>query len=335
MFALQNAAAAGALALPGLALAPLAVGRRRRAKFDLTPRPRREAATGLGGALRVQHATSSTRATVARLVGHFAAPARRGARRRPSAGSPTLPLLAAGRARTSSLASGTTRRGRWPRGAPLARALRGAGGARRPTRVGARRRRPERSPTASSTARADRLAPPPARAGRRAGGAGRRLPRALARRWSSALLGVLKAGGAYVPLDPAYPRGAPGASCSRTAGAPVLLTERALAGAPAGRAARRSLPRRRERRRVGRARRRAAPPPTSPANLAYVIYTSGSTGRPKGVAIAHRSAVALLALGAASASRRRSCAGVLAVDLALLRPLGLRALRAARRRRHA
>ena len=36
-------------------------------------------------------------------------------------------------------------------------------------------------------------------------------------------------------------------------------------------------------------------PPVHGRDLAYVIYTSGSTGRPKGVAIAHRSAVALLA----------------------------------------
>ena len=48
-----------------------------------------------------------------------------------------------------------------------------------------------------------------------------------------------------------------------------------------------------------------------PGNLAYVIYTSGSTGRPKGVAIEHRSAVALVALGAREFSAEE-LAGVLA-----------------------
>ena len=63
----------------------------------------------------------------------------------------------------------------------------------------------ERSPTRSWSARANRLAhraPAPRRGPRGARG---RLPGALGRRWSSALLGILKAGGAYVPLDPAYP----------------------------------------------------------------------------------------------------------------------------------
>ena len=67
-------------------------------------------------------------------------------------------------------------------------------------------------------------------------------------------------------------------------------------------------------------------------NLAYLIYTSGSTGRPKGVAIEHRERRGPGALGARSVLGRG--AGRRARrDLDLLRPLGLRALRAARPRR--
>ena len=70
-----------------------------------------------------------------------------------------------------------------------------------------------------------------------------------------------------------------------------------------------------------------------PESLAYVIYTSGSTGRPKGVAIAHRSAVALAGWAARGILPTMSSRSVLAVDLDLLRPVGVRALRAAGLRR--
>ncbi|HEX4966052.1 MAG TPA: amino acid adenylation domain-containing protein [Thermoanaerobaculia bacterium] len=107
------------------------------------------------------------------------------------------------------------------------------------------------------------------------------------------MLGVLTAGGAYVPLDPAYPRERLETMLADS-GAEILLTERELAGnagsfggltilLDADGPAIAAWP---------------AERPASgavPENLAYLIYTSGSTGRPKAVAIAHRSAVALVA----------------------------------------
>ena len=61
-----------------------------------------------------------------------------------------------------------------------------------------------RSPTRELDARAEPPRAPPARAGRGARDAGRRLPGAQPRA-GGGVLAVLKAGGAYVPLDPAYP----------------------------------------------------------------------------------------------------------------------------------
>ena len=69
------------------------------------------------------------------------------------------------------------------------------------------------------------------------------------------------------------------------------------------------------------------------ADLAYVIYTSGSTGRPKGVAIEHRSAVALVRWAREVVHGRRSWRACW-LDLDLLRPVGLRDVRAAGLGRH-
>ncbi|XYI02585.1 amino acid adenylation domain-containing protein [Sorangium sp. So ce1128] len=140
----------------------------------------------------------------------------------------------------------------------------------------------------------------------------------------AALLGVLKAGGAYVPLDPAYP-GERLAFMLEDSRAAVVLTQASLcAGLPASRAhvacvdrdaaAMAACP-------AAAAGSDAAPAAAgsdaapaaagSDAALAYVIYTSGSTGRPKGVAIAHRSAVAMVAW-AQGAFAPEELAGVLA-----------------------
>jgi amino acid adenylation domain-containing protein len=110
----------------------------------------------------------------------------------------------------------------------------------------------------------------------------------------AALIGILKAGGAYVPLDPSHPAERL-EFILRETGAPLVVTERRLAGAlpdvpgvhplllddEAGAVA---------------ARPDVRPDPcVGPRNLAYAIYTSGSTGRPKGVLIEHRSPLNLLA----------------------------------------
>jgi amino acid adenylation domain-containing protein len=99
------------------------------------------------------------------------------------------------------------------------------------------------------------------------------------------LLGVLKAGGAYVPLDPEYPADRL-AFMVGDAAAPVLLTQRHLAGGLPGTAAAVLL--------LDDPEVWAGAPDDNPAalavpdNAAYAIYTSGSTGRPKGVPNTHR-----------------------------------------------
>jgi amino acid adenylation domain-containing protein len=98
-----------------------------------------------------------------------------------------------------------------------------------------------------------------------------------------ALYAVLKAGAAYVPLDPGYPE-ARLAYMLDDSHAPVVLTQRALAGSlPGGYGGRVIL--------ADEQTESADSPPDvrrDPAQLAYVIYTSGSTGQPKGVMIEHR-----------------------------------------------
>jgi len=105
-----------------------------------------------------------------------------------------------------------------------------------------------------------------------------------------ALLAILEAGGAYVPLDPAYPLDRL-RFMFEDSGCALLLSHGPTAEL-ASRTAKPSLDVDAEREALDASR-----PPHLPdaAHLAYVIYTSGSTGRPKGVAIAHRSAVALIA----------------------------------------
>ncbi|MFI6182210.1 amino acid adenylation domain-containing protein [Nonomuraea sp. NPDC051191] len=105
-----------------------------------------------------------------------------------------------------------------------------------------------------------------------------------------ALLGVLKAGAAYLPLDPGVPASRL-AVVIDDAGAPVVVTQRALRGRLPVTAAR-----------VLCVDDDPAPladappaPPGRPADLAYAIYTSGSTGRPKGVLVERRQLAAYLA----------------------------------------
>ena len=99
------------------------------------------------------------------------------------------------------------------------------------------------------------------------------------------LLGILKAGGAYLPLDPSYPAERLGFMLA-DAGAPVLVTTAALAGALPAHSTRLV---RLDADASAIARRPAAAPPLAldPHHPAYVIYTSGSTGQPKGVVVSH------------------------------------------------
>jgi amino acid adenylation domain-containing protein len=104
-----------------------------------------------------------------------------------------------------------------------------------------------------------------------------------------ALLAILKAGGAYVPLDPAYPKGRL-ELILRDAGAPVLVTESALAGElDPGDAKVVSL----DSDAAAIALEDAAPfdGGATADSVAYAIYTSGSTGTPKGVLVHHRALV--------------------------------------------
>jgi amino acid adenylation domain-containing protein len=106
-----------------------------------------------------------------------------------------------------------------------------------------------------------------------------------------ALLGVLKAGGAYVPLDPGFPA-ARIALMLEESGAPLIVTQQALAGDLPPSAARQLCL---DGDWAQAAEDTDAPlPQVDPESLAYVIFTSGSTGRPKGVEIPHRAVVNFL-----------------------------------------
>jgi natural product biosynthesis luciferase-like monooxygenase protein len=108
----------------------------------------------------------------------------------------------------------------------------------------------------------------------------------------AAALAIHKAGGAYVPMDPAYPADRL-MLYAQDSGAPVILTERALAAQMPATAARVIA--------VDGDPAIAAAPATAPVStagpddLAYLIYTSGSTGRPKGVMLTHRNVASFYA----------------------------------------
>ena len=105
------------------------------------------------------------------------------------------------------------------------------------------------------------------------------------------VLAILKAGGTYVPIDPQYPPDRR-AFMLQDSNAPIVVTERALAGDFAASAAQKVL--------LDLDWPVIAAEPDSnldgdvvPDNLAYVIYTSGSSGVPKGTLIPHRNVVRL------------------------------------------
>ncbi|MFI4868021.1 MAG: amino acid adenylation domain-containing protein [Steroidobacterales bacterium] len=107
-----------------------------------------------------------------------------------------------------------------------------------------------------------------------------------------AVLAVHKAGGAYLALDPSYP-----AERIRfivaDAGAPVIVTNAALAPAFADSGARLLF----DDEPPAAGAEMVEPVPARPGDLAYVLYTSGSTGQPKAVGIEHRNLVNLIHWG--------------------------------------
>jgi len=108
------------------------------------------------------------------------------------------------------------------------------------------------------------------------------------------LLAILKAGGAYVPLDPAYPRERLAWIIDDTR-APVLLTQRSLAGViPTQAATVVFLDDDEPGAELGPLPDEHGGRPVHAEHLAYVIYTSGSTGRPKGICLPHRALVNLI-----------------------------------------
>ncbi|HKW01048.1 MAG TPA: amino acid adenylation domain-containing protein [Vicinamibacterales bacterium] len=106
-----------------------------------------------------------------------------------------------------------------------------------------------------------------------------------------ALLAILKAGAAYLPLSPRDPIDRQ-VFVLRDAGARVLVTEPALAGAIREKAPEIAA--------IDVREIDASPgeldatAPVSGESLAYIMYTSGSTGQPKGVAVPHRAVVRLV-----------------------------------------
>jgi amino acid adenylation domain-containing protein len=105
-------------------------------------------------------------------------------------------------------------------------------------------------------------------------------------RLAVALLAIWKAGGAYLPLDPAYPSARIDFMLTDAA-APVLLTERALAGRFAVPGLKVLFLEDVSDANISGGRVETPAAPLLPEQTAYVIYTSGSTGTPKGVEVSH------------------------------------------------
>ena len=320
MFALRQAGGGDALALPGLAVEPLAV-ERGLAKLDLTldmaetsARAGGAAANGEGSAARLggyfeYSSDLFEESTIVRLAGHFQA-LLAAALASPGGAVGELPMLAPAERRQILVDWNRPFEGLPP---PVVHGV--AQQARRTPDAPAVLFGDERLTYAELDRQANRLA----RRLRRLGvgpemSVGVCVERSL--EMPMILLAVLKAGGAWVPLDPEYPRERLALMIEDTA-MPVLLTQERLADrlpvAAVGVAAHGAD----DVQPAGPGNGQLAAPgngqpagpivlavdrldlsaeddagpdwPIPPESLAYIVYTSGSTGRPKGVAVPHSS----------------------------------------------
>ncbi len=289
VFALQNAPA-GALALPGVEAALLAV-ETGIAKFDLTLILEEAPGGGLSGVL--EHSTDLFEgATAERWAGHLltllqgivAEPAGR------DRSVSELPLLTA--AEREELVRARNRYGvAFPSPRPLHRRFEDAA-ARAPESLAVSFEGEE-----VSYGDLDRWANRIAHRLRGLGvGPGSRVGLFVHRSISmvAGLLGILKAGGAYVPVDPDAPAERAGFVLSDS-GVRALVTEAELAD----RLGPLDLPcllldaHREEIGRDDGGALGAEVPEPPESSAAYVIYTSGSTGQPKGVVVSHGNAARL------------------------------------------
>ena len=278
VFALQNAAGGGRLAMRGIELSALPV-ERGLAKIDLTLEMA-ELPGGITGYL--EYSTDLfEESTIARMAGHFQA-LLAAALAEPDRGVGELPMLSP-EERRQLLVDWNQRYAGPP-----------------PTildRVAEQARRDPGAPAVFfgdetlTFAELDRQANRLARRLRRLGvgpemSVGVCVERSL--EMPLVLLAVLKAGGAWVPLDPEYPKERLALMIEDTA-MPVLLTQERLAERLPEIAGHTLIY-------VDGLDLSAEDPsdpdwPIHPESLAYIVYTSGSTGRPKGVAVPHRAMI--------------------------------------------
>ncbi|HYU31238.1 MAG TPA: 2,3-diaminopropionate biosynthesis protein SbnA [Thermoanaerobaculia bacterium] len=287
LFALQNAPA-GALAIPGLSLQPVAVDSGS-AKLDLTL-SLREGPAGFAGTLE-HNADLFDGATAERLLARFAV-LLEGAVAEPGRALHDLPLLPPAEREQVLREHNATRRD-YPREAGLAELF--AQMARRlpdaPAVIAAPAAGGEvwsyRRLDEASDGLAQRLRSLGVRSEAAVGISMERSPELIL-----GTLAIVKAGGTYVPLDAGYPDERLAFMLADTGARIVLVDERARERMAAlaqalvvvDSRASLSLP-------SSEPLPSFAPPPDS---LAYVIYTSGSTGTPKGVAVPQRAIVRLV-----------------------------------------
>ncbi|HEY0782733.1 MAG TPA: condensation domain-containing protein, partial [Thermoanaerobaculia bacterium] len=287
MLLLQNTPD-GALALPGLELAPVEVASAT-AKFDLTLSLSEDGEEIQGTAEFSTDLFDET--TVQRFLGAFET-LLAGAVGEPEAPISDLPLLSAAE-RQQLLSEWSGAEVPYPRTATL-HELFAEQAALRPGLV-ALAFGEEKVSYADLNRRANRLAQRLRRLGVESEGrVGVLCERSI--EMVVAMLASLKAGGAYVPLDPELPTERLQLLVQETALTAIVAQDRWLSRLPEGL----SCPVVAfERDAADLAGESAEAPPSSSVaeSLAYVLFTSGSTGRPKGVLVPHRAVVRLVRSG--------------------------------------